>query len=112
MKRIFYSQADREGGGGSASALTASKCENFDPFYLTVKGLKNAFFMPFSWLQMMIRRGRPPANYHPEEKLGLLGLRSSKSTFGGNNYIDFFVRLIFRDWVLLFSEIGSVWSTI
>ena len=65
-----------------------------------MKGLKNAFFMPFSWLQMMIRRSWPPANYHPEEKLGILGLRSSKSTFGGNNYIDFFVRLIFRDWVL------------
>ena len=30
----------------------------------------------------------------------IIGLRSSKSTFGGNNYIDFFVRLIFRDWVL------------
>ena len=36
-KRSFYSQADceaeGEGGGASApSALTVSKCENFDPF--------------------------------------------------------------------------------
>ena len=31
---IFYGQADRKGGGGSAtSALTLSKCENFDPFF-------------------------------------------------------------------------------
>ena len=55
-KRIFYGQADAKGGG-----LTVRKCENFDPFfpikfdslilkntfYLIVKGLKNAFFMPF-----------------------------------------------------------------
>ena len=74
-----------------------------------MKGLKNAFFMPFSWLQMMIRRGRPPANYHPEEKLGILGLRSSKSTFGGNNYSDFFCKtnisrlgsFVLRNWVSL-----------
>ena len=45
----------------SPSALTLSKCENFDPFfhliilffdtqktfYLIVKGVKNAFLMPF-----------------------------------------------------------------
>ena len=32
-KRIFYGQADRLGGGGgiAPSALTVSKCENFDP---------------------------------------------------------------------------------
>ena len=34
-KRVFYGQADRKGGeGGSAlSALTVSKCENFDTFF-------------------------------------------------------------------------------
>ena len=42
----------------------------------------------------------------------IIGPRSFKSTFGGNNYIDFIVRLIFQDWILLFSEIGSVGSTI
>ena len=32
---IFYGQADRKGGGGqpNPSALTVSKCENFDPFF-------------------------------------------------------------------------------
>ena len=35
-------------------------------FYLIVKGLKNACFMPFSWLQIIIRRDRPLANDHPE----------------------------------------------
>ena len=36
-KWIFYGQADREGegdkGGPAPSALTVSKCENFDPFF-------------------------------------------------------------------------------
>ena len=53
----------RGGRGSATSALTISKCENFDlffieiwffdtqnTFYLIVRGLKNAFFMPFSWL--------------------------------------------------------------
>ena len=53
----------RGGEGSATSALTVRKCENFDPFsieiwfcdtqntfYLIVKGLKNAFFMPFLWL--------------------------------------------------------------
>ena len=35
-------------------------------FYLIVKGLKNTFFMPFSWLQMIIRRDRPLVNDHFE----------------------------------------------
>ena len=62
--RVFYGQADRKEGVGSVtSALTVSKCENFDfffieigffdtqnTFYLIVEGLKNTFFMPLSWL--------------------------------------------------------------
>ena len=33
--RIFYIQADSKGGGGSApSALTISKRENFDSFFI------------------------------------------------------------------------------
>ena len=37
-KRIFYSLADRKGGGGvghwaAPLAQTVSKCENFDPFF-------------------------------------------------------------------------------
>ena len=62
-KWIFYGQADCKGGGGSApSALTVSKCENFDPFffngirlydtqytfYLIVRGLTNAFLVPLT----------------------------------------------------------------
>ena len=34
-KRIFYGQPDRKGWGGQPSALTVSKCENFDPFIST-----------------------------------------------------------------------------
>ena len=34
-KRIFYGQPDRKGWGGQPSALTVSKCENFDPFFST-----------------------------------------------------------------------------
>ena len=30
-KRIFYDQADRKGVWSAQSALTVSKCENFDP---------------------------------------------------------------------------------
>ena len=65
-KRLFYGQADRRG-----------KCENFDPFFieirffdtqntffLIVKGLNDAFFLPFSWLQIIIRRDRPLVNDH------------------------------------------------
>ena len=33
-KRIFYGQAHRKGGWGSAlAAMTVRKCENFDPFF-------------------------------------------------------------------------------
>ena len=41
-KRIFYGQADRKGGGGevsATSALTVSKCENFDFFSLILDSL-------------------------------------------------------------------------
>ena len=35
VKMDIYGQADRKGGGGGSatSALTVSKCENFDPFF-------------------------------------------------------------------------------
>ena len=37
-KRIFYGQADRKGGGRSATlALTVSKCENFDHFFFLIE---------------------------------------------------------------------------
>ena len=56
---IFYGQVDRKGGGRSApSALTISKCDNFDPFfhwnlllwylntfYLIVRDLKMHFYV-------------------------------------------------------------------
>ena len=39
-KRIFYGHADRRGKGASAtSALTVSKCENFDFFSLKLDSL-------------------------------------------------------------------------
>ena len=66
-KRIFYVGIRR--GESAPSALTVSKCENWffdtqNTFYLILKGLKNTFFMPFTWLskwgaglfQMIIRR--------------------------------------------------------
>ena len=57
-KRSSYSPADRKGGGVQPLALTASKCENFGPFfsseiwffdtpytfYLIVRGLKDALY--------------------------------------------------------------------
>ena len=33
-------------------------------FHLIVKALKNAFFMPYLWLQMITQRGWPLANNH------------------------------------------------
>ena len=60
-KRIFYGQAHRKGGWGSAlAAMTVRKCENFDPFFfigiwlydtqntfdLIVRGLINALLTP------------------------------------------------------------------
>ena len=58
--------------------LTVSKCENFDPHWNLIlwhlkhilshcEGSQNAFFMPFSWLQMIIRRDQPLTNDNPEE---------------------------------------------
>ena len=32
-KRSFYGQADRKGVGSTPSALTVSKCENFDLYF-------------------------------------------------------------------------------
>ena len=48
---VFFAIFQGEGGGAATLALTVSKCENFDPFfvqntlYLIVRGLKNAFVM-------------------------------------------------------------------
>ena len=36
------------------------------------EGSQKCIFMPFSWLQMIILRGRPLANDHQEEELGIL----------------------------------------
>ena len=81
MVRLIVREGEGGSGGGSASsALTVSKCENFNPFfslkfdYFILKahfisfkeGSQNAFFMPFSWLQMIIRRERPLAIDNPE----------------------------------------------
>ena len=88
-KRIFYGQADHKGrggreGGSGTSALTVSKCENFDQVFqwnLILWYSKHilshcegsqiflALFWGFKWssrgtglLQMINRRGRPLTN--------------------------------------------------
>ena len=66
--RIFYGQSDREGGGFSPLSPGRKQIEPFisiEPWFFDVlsilkthftSSLKNAFFMPFSWLQMIVQR--------------------------------------------------------
>ena len=93
-------------GGSAPLTLTLSKCEYlthffhwnlfFDTqntFYLIVKGLKNAFFMPFLWLQMIIRRERPLAN-----RVGWCSLFLAMRCFVTMRRLPIFNNAMFRRW--------------